>query len=376
MNSSGLSGRSRKPRLQEPGNPNGDPRETFLNSVTVVIPHWNGENILHRCLLALRKTQDVRFDVLLVDNASTDGSCKMVRSEFPEVRIVHSPVNLGYAAGCNLGIRRSVASYVALLNNDTEVAPNWLLPLVEALENDSELAAVQPKILSIQNPRKFDYCGAAGGEMDVFGYPFARGRIFDAIEIDRGQYDDVHDIFWATGAATVLRRSALDRIGLLDESFFAHMEEIDLNWRMHWAGFRIALIPSAVVFHQTGGTLSDARFRKMFLNHRNNLIMLIKNLSDTALFWILPLRLIMECLTCLGALVLGQPKRAAAVPAMFLSVLRRLPFLLRERKRASSVRKIPEDILHHRMYRGSIVLDYFVRGIREYGRLGIGVREA
>jgi GT2 family glycosyltransferase len=341
----------------------------------VVVPHWNGEGILRRCLRSLRKTRRVRFEILVVDNASTDGSVEMVRREFPEVRIVRSPVNLGFAGGCNLGIRRSESPYIALFNNDAEATRDWLRPLIEALENDRRLAAVQPKMLSIRDPRKFDYCGASGGEMDVFGYPFARGRIFDSIETDKGQYDDSKSVFWATGAATVLRRSTLDRIGLMDESFFAHMEEIDLNWRMHCAGFQAAVIPSAVVFHQTGGTLSNARFRKIFLNHRNNLVMMAKNLSVTALLWILPLRLLLEFSTCFGALALGQPKRAAAVPAAFIGFLRRVPSILRERKRLASLRTIEESLLFHRMYRGSIVVDYFLGGVREYSKLGRRIHE-
>ena len=340
-----------------------------MNSVTVVIPHWNGEGILRRCLLSLRRTVNVRFETLVVDNASTDGSVEAVRKGFPEIRIVRSPANLGYAGGCNLGIRKSKNPYVALLNNDAEVTPGWLWPLVEALDRDAGLSAVQPKILSIQDPGRFDYCGAAGGEMDIFGYPFARGRIFDSIESDAGQYDGQKSIFWASGAATLLRRSSLDRVGLLDASFFAHMEEIDLNWRMHRAGYRVGSVPRAVVYHQTGGTLDGARFRKLFLNHRNSLIMILKNHTGIALAWILPIRLMLEGLTCLMSLFTGRPKRLAAVPAAIAAVLWRLPSIIRDRRRTASLNQASENVLLHRMHRGSIALDYFVRGKRTFSQL-------
>jgi GT2 family glycosyltransferase len=341
-----------------------------MNPVTVVIPHWNGEGILRRCLLSLRKTAGVGFETLLVDNGSTDGSVRMVRAEFPGVRIIESPVNLGYTGGCNLGIRHSRTRYVALLNNDAEVTPGWLRPLVDALDRDEGLSAVQPKILSIRNPDRFDYCGAAGGEIDILGYPFTRGRIFDFIETDRGQYDRPQSIFWASGAATLLRRSALDRVGLLDESFFAHMEEIDLNWRMQRAGYRIGSVPGAVVYHQTGGTLNDTRFRKWYLNHRNNLIMIMKNHTGLSLMWILPLRLMLEALTGLMSLFHGRPKRAAAVPAAIAAVIWRLPSILRERNKTAPVNREAETALLHKMHRGCIAVDYFIRGRKTFSELG------
>jgi GT2 family glycosyltransferase len=258
---------------------------------------------------------------------------------------------------------------VALLNNDARVTPDWLWPLVKALDDDARLAAVQPKLLSIRDPRRFDYCGAAGGEMDIFGYPFARGRIFDFMEPDEGQYDVADSIFWATGAASLLRRSALEKTGLLDESYFAHMEEIDLNWRMLRAGYRIGAVPEAVVYHQTGGTLGDTRFRKMFLNHRNSLITILKNHDGVTLMWVLPVRLMLEALTFLQGLLTARPKRSAAVPAAMAAVLARLPSIIRGRKRAAHATQAAENVILHGMYRGSIALDYYVRGIRRYSQL-------
>jgi len=341
-----------------------------VSRVTVIIPHSNGEVILFRCLSSLQKTKHVRFNTLLVNNASTDRSIPMVLEKFPWVEILHSSVNLGYAGGCNLGIKHSSTPYVALLNNDTEVTPNWLLPLIEVLEKDQTIAGVQPKLLSLSDPTRFDYAGACGGEMDILGYPFARGRIFNTVEKDQGQYDTVSDIFWATGAATVLRRSALEQVGLLDESFFAHMEEIDLNWRLHRAGYRICVVPESIVYHAGGGTLNEAHFRKMVLNHCNSMVMLLKNLSFPSLLWIFPLRVFFEVLTFLVGWAMGMPKRSVAVLVAFWKWMIRLPSVLQARKRAWAIpNRVPESQVFHRMYRGSIVLRYFLCRTKTYHEL-------
>lgn len=338
--------------------------------VTVIIPHANGETILDRCLSALQKTKRVRFRTLLVNNASTDQSIPMVLRKFPWVEILHSPVNLGYAGGCNLGIRHASTPYVALLNNDTEVTPNWLFPLIQVLEQDKTIAAVQPKLLSLSDPTRFDYAGACGGEMDIFGYPFARGRIFNTIEKDQGQYNTISDIFWATGAATVLRRSALEEVGLFDESFFAHMEEIDLNWRLHRAGYRVCVVPESIVYHAGGGTLNEAHFQKMVLNHCNSLVMLFKNLSWSSLLWIFPIRLFFEAITFFSSWALGMPKRSLAVAMAFWKWITQFPSILQERKKAGAIpNRLPEARVLHRMYRGSIVLCYFLGRIKTYQEL-------
>jgi len=336
--------------------------------VTVVIPHFNGEEILRRCLLSLRATQYSAYHVLVVDNASTDQSIAMVLLEFPEVTVIRSQHNLGYAGGCNLGIRSSESAYVVLLNNDAVVTPNWLNPLIQLVETNNAIAAVQPKILSIQNKKLFDYCGAAGGEMDIFGYPFARGRLFQTIEEDEGQYENSRLIFWASGAATLLRRSVLDQVGLLDSYFFAHMEEIDLNWRMQKAGFQIASEPRSIIYHQTGGTLAQESYRKMKLNQRNNLIMVLKNYGLWTLFWIIPIRIVLDLLTVFAFPVLGY-KKATAVITGWIAALFSLPVILRGRKENRECFRVSDTVIMRRMYRGSIALAYYVRGIRKASRI-------
>ncbi|HHS12618.1 MAG TPA: glycosyltransferase family 2 protein [bacterium] len=332
--------------------------------VTVVIPHSNGKDLLRRCLLALGKTQYPVIEVLVVDNGSTDRSVSMVRSEFPGVRIVRSRKNLGFAAGCNLGIRASGTPFIALLNNDAEVTPGWLNPLIQCALENKQAAALQPKILSLKEPGRFDYCGAAGGEIDIFGYPFARGRLFETLEKDTGQYDKTGRVFWASGAACLLRRSALERVGLLDERFFAHMEEIDLNWRLHWAGYSVWTVPKAVVFHQTGGTLGQGSIRKMALNHRNNILMLLKNVPGITLSWILPLRILLEMITAAGSLFTGRFNRTAAVLWGMSGVPGKLPAALSERRRIKNSACVPENEIMRQMFRGSAALAYYVRGIR------------
>lgn len=339
--------------------------------MTIVIPHFNGEAILRRCLVSLRETRYSSYHVLVVDNASTDRSIQMIRSGFPEVTIILSRHNLGYAGGCNLGIQSSESEYVLLLNNDAVVSPDWLDPLVQLMESNELIAAVQPKILSIQDKKVFDYCGAAGGEIDLFGYPFARGRIFQTLETDEGQYDNQQLIFWASGAATLLRRFALDQVGLLDSYFFAHMEEIDLNWRMQKAGFQIAFEPGSVVYHQTGGTLAQESYQKMKLNQRNNLIMILKNYGFWTLCWIVPARIVLDLITVLAFPVLGI-KRAAAVVTGWFAALLSLPVILHGRRENKRIFKVSDTVLMRRMYRGSIALAYYVGRIRKASRIHFG----
>jgi len=337
--------------------------------VTVIIPHFHGEAILRRCLAALQDTRHADYGVLLVDNGSQDGSVEAIRAGFPGVRILRSEINLGFAGGCNLGIRRSRSPLVFLLNDDAVVTPGWLGPLVSAMASDPKIAAVQPKLLSLQEPRRFDYAGGAGGEIDLFGYPFTRGRLFDHCETDRGQYDRPGSVFWASGAATLLRRSILDCVGLFDASFFAHMEEIDLNWRMQKAGFRIVSEPQSVVYHQAGGTLHQDSFRKMTLNHRNSLIMLLKNYDLQTLAWVLPLRLALEAMTFLGGLLALKPRRSAAVAAGIWGVIRNGSVIRRGRRLNRKSFIVPDRILMRRMYRGSAALAYFLSRVRTAGRI-------
>lgn len=337
--------------------------------VSMVIPHLRGWEILERCLRSLQKCTYSNKEVLVVDNASTDGSIDRAQQTFPWIRVFKNSTNLGYAGGCNRGIREARGDYILLLNNDTECDPQSVTRLVAACEADARIAACQPKILSMHDPQKFDYAGAAGGLLDVFGYPFARGRLFFTLERDTHQYDDGGDIFWASGTATLLRKSALDQVGYLDEAFFAHMEEIDLDWRLHLAGYRVVAVPAAVVYHAGGSTLSPEAPFKLYLNHRNSLVMLIKNYAWPNLLWVMPVRFLLEAVTICCAVAKGKMTRGWSAMRALFYVASHLPSILVRRRRAQQVRKVPDRQILSRLYRGSIVFAYFIRGIRTAGAL-------
>lgn len=327
--------------------------------VSVVIPHIGKSKVLYRCLQSLAKTTYLPFELIVVDNGS-DLSLSRVQGIIPRVQVVCPGRNLGFAGGCNAGIRHAQGKYVVLLNNDTVVDEDWLSPLVTALESDDSLAAAQPKILSLWHTGFFDYAGGMGGLMDLFGYPFVIGRIFESIEKDQGQYDRHFQIFWVTGTACLWRRSVLQQIGMLDADFFAHMEEIDLNWRAQLLGYRVVSISESLVYHYSGWTLSHQAYRKMYLNHRNSLIMMLKNYDGANLLWIFPYRILAEWVTVLFAMVKLDFKRVLAVPHAFLYILLHLPSIIRKRCVVQSKRQVSDTMLMRRLYRGSLVWQYFI----------------
>lgn len=249
-----------------------------MAAVQVVILNWNGSGHLRRFLPSVLRDLPAGAGVVVADNGSDDDSLQVLRDEFPQVGIVALDANYGFAGGYNRALRQSDADYVVLLNSDVETSPGWLEPLVAALDADERLFAVQPKIKSLRARDSFEYAGACGGFIDSFGYPFCRGRLFDTVEADRGQYDTFTECFWASGACMACRRNVFLDLGGFDEAFFAHMEEIDICWRARRAGWRVAVEPASTVYHLGGGTLSSDSPRKMFLNFRNNLLMLHKNL--------------------------------------------------------------------------------------------------
>ena len=337
--------------------------------VSIIIPHWRGKEILLRGLRALREHTSLPHEIILVNNGSDDGSIAAAQQHFAAVRVVAAGKNLGFAGGCNLGLRAAASKYVVLFNNDAVATPHWLEPLVAAMEDDARLAACQPKLLSFDRPEYFDYAGAGGGFIDALGYPFCRGRIFDTIEKDERQYEGAREVFWASGACCLLRASALAEVGLLDESFFAHMEEIDLNWRLHLAGYRVAAVPSSRVYHQAGSTLQAAAPRKTYLNHRNGLILLLKNYATAPLWFVFPMRLLLDLAEAARQFCGGRFRHAFMVVRAVVEVLLRLPRLLRQRRQVQRLRKISVAALRAKFYRRSIIWDYFVRGLKKFSEL-------
>lgn len=245
----------------------------------VIILNWNGLNLLKEFLPSVcRYTNPELADIIVADNGSEDHSITWIQENYPEVKIMPFPKNYGYAGGYNKAIKSIGHEYVVLLNSDVEVTPGWIEPMIEFCDKNRDVAACQPKLKAYREKDFFEYAGAAGGFIDRYGYAFCRGRIFDTIEKDHGQYDSITDIFWATGACLFIRRAAYINAGGLDAAFFAHMEEIDLCWRIHLKGERIVAIPQSTVYHLGGGTLNALNPRKTYLNFRNNLLMLYKNL--------------------------------------------------------------------------------------------------
>ena len=333
-----------------------------MKKITVVIPHYNGIDILKDCLQSLYKNTFNDFIAIVIDNGSTDGSQDFVKKKYPQVNLIENNKNLGYAGGCNKGIQMADTRYILLLNNDTVMPENFLAQMLKAIEKDEKIAMVQPKILSIQNKNHFDYSGAAGGELDIFGYPFARGRIFDEVEQDRGQYDEMDEnCFWTSGCALLLRKSLTDEIGVLDEDFFAHQEEIDLNWRAQLAGYRNVVTTKTYIYHYSGFTLRSDNERKMFLNHRNNLIMMIKNYSLSHLILLFPLRILLEITTVIVDFVFWEGKRSKAALKSLFSISCNIISILRKRNRIQKLRKVSDSKITENMYKGIIVFEHFLR---------------
>lgn len=323
--------------------------------LSVVILNWNGRRHLERYLPSVVAHTEGDAEVVVADNGSTDDSLQWLRLNYPDVRVIRLDRNYGFAGGYNRALREVESEYVLLLNSDVEVTAGWWQPLVEVLDKESDVAAVAPKLLADMERTKFEYAGAAGGFIDYLGYPFCRGRILSNVEEDRGQYDNRRDIFWASGAAMCCRREVFESLGGFDEDFFAHMEEIDLQWRMQLAGWRIVVEPKSVVYHLGGGTL-PASSRKIFLNHRNNLAMLFKCASPMQRAVVAVVRPATDMLEAFVNLVTLHPQRAWAIVRAWGEFIAWHGALSRKRKAVVRTKKVDN------IYRNSIVLRYIFGG--------------
>ena len=274
--------------------------------VTIVILNWNGLQYLRQFLPSVLASSYPNTELVVVDNASTDASVAFLREQYPKTRIIQLERNFGFAGGYNQGLKLVQSDYYVLLNSDVEVESGWIDPVIQFMESHQEVAACQPKIVSFADRGLFEYAGAAGGWLDFLGYPFARGRIFDVCEEDKHQYDSPQACFWASGAALFVRAELYHQVGGFYDFFFAHQEEIDFCWRLQLAGFSIYCCPQSVVYHVGGGTLPKNNERKVFLNFRNNLIMLAKNLNPFRAIWTIPLRLILDIISATKSLFAGE----------------------------------------------------------------------
>lgn len=339
--------------------------ETFKNMkrVAVVILNYNGKKFLEEFLPnVMANTNAELADIVVADNASTDGSADFMRERFPEIRLIENGSNGGFATGYNLALRQIEAEYYVLLNSDIEVTPQWLEPVVALMDSDRRIAACQPKILSYYEREKFEYAGAAGGFIDRYGYPFCRGRVFQHLEEDRGQYDDTYEVFWATGACMFVRADLYLEHGGLDDSFFAHMEEIDFCWRMKNLGYKIYCCPQSKVYHIGGGTLPKSSARKTYLNFRNNLSLLYKNLPSNRVFWVIAYRILLDWVAAVKFLFGASLADFWAVTRAHLAFYKRMPSIRKER------RKLQNHPVSQ-MYQRNIVFENFLKGKKKFSDL-------
>lgn len=276
-----------------------------MKKIAIVILNWNGAHMMRTYLPTVIKNSP-EAEVIIADNASSDDSLKMLASDFPEIRTIVLDKNYGFAEGYNKAFKQVEAEYYLLLNSDVDVPEGWLAPLLDFMESHPEAAACQPKLRAIKDRESFEYAGAAGGFIDKYGYPFCRGRIFETVEKDHGQYDRNMEILWATGACMMVRSKDYWDAGGLDGRFFAHNEEIDLCWRIRLLGRKIYCVTDSVAFHLGGGTLPKGNPRKTFLNFRNNLTMLYKNLPDSELHHVMRIRFFLDWLAAFQMLILGR----------------------------------------------------------------------
>lgn len=323
----------------------------------VVILNYNGEKLLSEFLPSVIK-YSTQATIIVVDNGSTDQSVAVLRRDFPSVSIIELPANYGFCKGYNESLRQLSADVYVLLNSDVQVASGWLEPILDLFTTDPQIAAVQPKILSYRAKDKFEYAGAGGGMIDFLGYPFCRGRIFDHIENDHGQYDDVREVFWASGACMAIRSEVYHELGGLDEDFFAHMEEIDLCWKIHRTRRKVAYCGHSTVYHLGAGTLDYSSPRKVFLNFRNNLSMLYKHFDLPELIIKLPLRVMLDWMAALSYLVKKQPGNARAVLRAHWAFITHFKSNTVKRK---TLRRAYPGYSRKLIYNKSIVCDYYIR---------------
>lgn len=323
-------------------------------SVAIVILNYNGKNYLEQFLPSVLASTYPNKKIVVADNASIDDSMNFLKENYANVELLLNTTNLGFAGGYNWALKKVEADYYVLLNSDVEVTPNWIEPIIALMEQDKNVGACQPKILSYHQKNMFEHAGAAGGWIDTLGYPFARGRVFDDCEKDELQYNSNQKIFWATGTALFVRSSVYHAVGGFYEYFFAHMEEIDLCWRMQLAGNTIYAVPSSVIYHIGGGTLKKG-FRKTYLNFRNNLVMLSKNLPVAEKLWKLPLRFMLDIIAAYKALFQGDKEMFMAIAKAHFSVIK---WWFTGLKGHNYKRKAFNKL--DGVYNGSIVWKYFI----------------
>lgn len=337
-----------------------------MKKVSVIILNWNGAEMLRRFLPSVVKYSP-EAEVVVADNGSTDNSLEILREEYPGVKTMVFSENYGFAEGYNKALAQTETPYTLLLNSDVEVTPGWLRPLLDFMESHPEAAACQPKILNCNHREYFEYAGACGGYLDSLGYPYCRGRVMGVVERDEGQYDgEPVSVFWATGAAMLIRTDIYNKVGGLDARFFAHQEEIDLCWRLRSRGYGVWCVSESTVYHLGGATLDKSNPRKTFLNFRNNLLMLYKNLPADRRVGVMALRYFLDYLAAFQKLLTGDRKEALAIVRArfeYSHIRHEFDDVRQENLEAATVKDIPE------MRPNSLLWAYYVKGVRKFSEL-------
>ena len=333
-------------------------------AVAVVILNWNGKGYLEKFLPSVTASTYPNLEIIVADNHSTDDSITFLNTQYPAVKTLVFEKNHGFAGGYNLALKQVAAEILILLNSDVEVEKDWIEPLVAMMVSDGNIGACQPKMRAYHDRSLLEYAGAAGGWLDKYGFPFARGRVFDHCEKDNGQYDEAQDCFWASGAALVVRNHVFQEAGGFDPYFFAHQEEIDLCWRIQLMGYRVVCEPASVVYHVGGGTLPASSPRKTYLNFRNNMIMLWKNLPVASRWWIIWCRLFMNGVAALKMLLSGDLKNFMAVVRGHWGFVQ---WIFMHRK--ESVFPADREKTLHGVYKGNVVIDYYLRGKKLFSEI-------
>lgn len=336
--------------------------------VAVVILNWNGKNFLEKFLPSVIANNADYAEIIVADNASTDDSIPFLKQRYPQIKIILNTENGGFAKGYNDALKQVDAEYYVLLNSDIEVTPNWIEPVIKLMDSEPSIAACQPKIRDFNRKTHFEYAGAAGGYIDKYGYMFCRGRIFDTIEEDKGQYNDTREIFWATGACLFIKSKCYHEMGGLDEDFFAHMEEIDLCWRLKNYGYKIMYCAESTVYHVGGGTLNKTSPRKTFLNFRNNLALLFKNHAPDYFFIKIVLRMILDGVAGVKFLASGQVSHFMAILKAHYAFYSTLGKTLKKRQ------QLKRDIKQYAtegVYSRSLVADYYLRGMKIFSQIDL-----
>lgn len=334
--------------------------------VSVVIIHWNKVEYLQKFLPSVVASQYPNLEIVLADNHSSDESVRFIEENYPQIKIVQNGYNYGYAGGYNQALKHVDADYYILLNNDIEVTENWILPVIEAMEIDEKIVAAQPKMLQYNNKTHFEYAGAAGGFIDKFGYVFCKGRLFENCEEDKNQYNEITEVFWATGACLFIKAKAFHEVEGFDANFFAHMEEVDLCWRLQLLGYKIITVPQSHVYHLGGGTLSKLSDKKTFLNFRNSLIMMLKNLPFYQALWLIPFRHFLDLLSSVFFLINGFPKHSLAIHKAHFHFAKHFFKWLKIRKKVQS-QIVSTNV--HGVYNKSVVWKHFVKQKQFYSDL-------